>query len=66
MGTLRTKMEHDLAVRGISERTWHHYLRFVADLTRHYGRAPDTLTLPEVEAYLLHLRQVLYVRRDAA
>lgn len=58
MGTLRTKMEQDLAVRGIRPRTGYNYLRFVADLTRHYGRAPDTLTLGEVEAYLVHLRQV--------
>ena len=58
MGILRTKMEQDLAVRGISARTGQNYLRFVADLVRHYGRAPDTLTLAEVEAYLVHLRQV--------
>jgi site-specific recombinase XerD len=51
-------MEQDLAVRGISARTGHNYLRFVADLTRHYGRAPDALTIGEVEAYLVHLRQV--------
>jgi len=58
MGMLRTKMEQDLAVRGISGRTGQNYLRFVGDLARHYGRAPDTLTLPEVEAYLVHLRAV--------
>ncbi len=58
MGTLRAKMEQDLAVRGISARTGQNYLRFVADLARHYGRAPDTLTLPEVESYLVHLREV--------
>ena len=29
MGTLRTKMEKDLAVRGISARTGQNYLRFV-------------------------------------
>jgi hypothetical protein len=49
MGTLRT-MEQDLAFRGIRPRTEHNYLRFVAGLTRHYRRAPDTLTLGEVEA----------------
>lgn len=58
MGTLRTKMEQDLAVRGIRPRTGHNYLRFVIGLTRYYRRAPDTLTLSEVEAYLVHLRQV--------
>jgi len=45
MGTLRTKMEQDLAVRGIRPRTGYNYLRFVAGLTRHDRRAPDTLTL---------------------
>ena len=58
MGILRTKMAQDLAVRGISARTGQNYLRFVTDLARHYGRAPDALTLAEVEAYLVHLRQV--------
>lgn len=56
MGALRTKMEQKLLARGLSERTAHHYLRAVDGLTRHYGRAPDTLTLEDVEAYLVHLR----------
>ena len=58
MGTLRIKMEQDLVVRGISERTGRNYVRFVAALARHYGRAPDTLTVDEIHAYLAHLRQV--------
>jgi site-specific recombinase XerD len=57
MGTLRTKMEQDLTVRGLSPRTGRNYLRFVEGLTRYYGRAPDTLTVEEVEAYLVYLRQ---------
>ena len=58
MGTLRAKMERDLTVRGLSERTGLNYIRFVEGLTRHYGRAPDTLAVHEVEAYLVYLRQV--------
>ncbi len=58
MGALRAKMERDLVVRGLSERTGQGYLRSVAGLARHYGRAPDTLTVAEVETYLVHLRQV--------
>src|SRR3989442_671494 len=58
MGILRTKMEQNLLARGLSERTRRTYLRVVADLTRHYGRAPDPLTVDDVEAYLIHLRQV--------
>jgi site-specific recombinase XerD len=56
MGILRTKMEQNLLARGLSERTRHTYLRVVTDLTRHYGRAPDTLTVDDLEAYLIHLR----------
>ncbi len=58
MGALRAKMERDLVVRGLSERTGRGYLRSVAGVARHYGRAPDTLTVAEVETYLVHLRQV--------
>jgi len=57
MGHLRTKMEQDMLIRGIGERTARKYLGTVERLTRHYGRAPDTLTLPEVEGYLGYLRQ---------
>ena len=57
MGALRTRMEQKLLARGLGERTAHNYLRAVEGLTRHYGRAPDTLTIEDVEAYLVHLRQ---------
>jgi integrase/recombinase XerD len=57
MGHLHTKMEQDLLIRGLSERTGEHYMRTVEGLTRYYGRAPDTLTLGEVEGYLRYLRQ---------
>lgn len=57
MGELRIKMEHDLVIRGLSKQTGKAYLRAVEGLTRHYGRAPDTLGLDEVKAYLSHLRQ---------
>jgi site-specific recombinase XerD len=55
MEHLRTKMEQDLLIRGVSERTSEQYVRRVEELTRHYGRAADTLTLPEVEDYLGYL-----------
>ncbi len=57
MGILRTKMELNLRARGLSAHTCEKYLHTIAALTRHYGRAPDTLTIAEVEAYLLHLRE---------
>lgn len=65
MGTLRTKMEQNLLARGLRERTRHTYLRVVEDLTRHYGRAPDTVTVDEVEKYLIHLRQVRQLQEDS-
>jgi len=61
MGRLRTKMEQDLAIRGLGKGTTGNYLRAVEGLTRHYGRAPDTLTLDEVKGYLAHLRQARQV-----
>jgi len=58
MGMLRTKMEQNLRARGVSAHTCEKYLHTVEALTRHYGRAPATLTIGEVEAYLLYLREV--------
>lgn len=56
MGRLRTKMEQDLVIRGLGRQTSHSYWRAVEGLTRHYGRAPDTLSPDEVKAYLAYLR----------
>ena len=39
MGTLRTKMEQDLAVRGIRPRTGHNYLRFVTGVPERVATA---------------------------
>lgn len=57
MGILRTRMEHDLIVRGRSERTRETYLHAVVALTRYYRRPPDQLTDREVQAYLRYLIQ---------
>src|SRR2546422_10682096 len=55
MGILRTRMEHDLVVRGRSERTRESYLHAVAALARYYRRPPDQLTDREVQQYLRYL-----------
>jgi integrase/recombinase XerD len=65
MGILRTKMEQNLLARGLSERTRHTYLRVIEDLTRHHGRAPDALTVDDVERYLIHLRQFRQLQQDS-
>ena len=55
MGALRAKMEQDLLVRGLSPLTHEAYIRAVVGLTKYYGRAPDTLSAQEVQAYLASL-----------
>jgi len=55
MGALRAKMEQDLLVRGLSPPTQGAYVRAVVGLTKYYGRAPNTLSAHEVQAYLAAL-----------
>lgn len=57
MGRLRTKMQQDMVIRGLGKATAQRYLFIVEELTRHYGRAPDTVALDEVQSYLAYLRQ---------
>ena len=52
MGIRRTRMEHDLIVRGRSARTREAYLHAVTALARYYRRPPDQLTDREVQEYL--------------
>lgn len=55
MGALRAKMAQDLLIRGLSPLTQDAYIRAVVGLTKYYGRAPDTLSEHEVQAYLAAL-----------
>ncbi|MGD0948347.1 MAG: site-specific integrase [Candidatus Binatia bacterium] len=55
MGSLRTRMEQDLVVRGRSAHTRRAYLRAVTDLARYHHRSPDELTDRDVQRYLCHL-----------
>lgn len=55
MGALRTRMERDMVLRGLAERTRASYLAAVAGLARYAGQRPDRLTDREVQAYLLYL-----------
>jgi site-specific recombinase XerD len=55
MGDLRDQMEHDMVVRGLSERTREAYLGAVRGLAKHYGRRPDELSAHEVQRYVRHL-----------
>mgnify|MGYP003444486002 FL=1 len=55
MTPLRQRMLDAMVLRGLAVRTQQAYIAAVAGLARHYGRAPDTLTAEQVQAYLLHL-----------
>jgi site-specific recombinase XerD len=58
MTALRTRMDNDMLVRGMAERTREAYLAAVARRARHYRRAPDRLSPQEVQAYLVHMLRV--------
>ena len=55
MTTLRMRMDNDMLVRGMAERTREAYLAAVARLALHYHRALDRLSPQEVQAYLVHM-----------
>ena len=55
MTELRKRMDNDLLVRGMADRTRESYLAAVTRLARHYRRPPDQLSPEEVQAYLVHM-----------
>lgn len=55
MTELRMRMDNDLLVRGMAERTRETYLAAVTRLARHYRRPPDQLSPQEVQGYLVHM-----------
>jgi|SRR5438552_896427 len=55
MGDLRTRMDKDMIVRGMSPRTRELYLWQVTGLAKFYRRSPAEITQQEVQSYLLHL-----------
>lgn len=55
MTELRRRMDEDMIVRGMADRTRETYLWAVAGLATFYHRSPDQITDAEVQAYLLHL-----------
>jgi integrase len=55
MTALRQQMIDAMRQRGFSVRTHQSYLSAVSHLARHYGRAPDRLSLDELRAYFKHL-----------
>ncbi len=55
MTELRTRMDNDMLVRGMAERTRESYLAAITRLARFYHRPPDQLSPAEVQAYLVHM-----------
>ncbi len=55
MTELRRRMDEDMIVRGLADRTRETYLWAVTGLATFYRRSPDQMTDAEVQAYLLHL-----------
>ena len=55
MTELRTRMDNDMLVRGMADRTREAYLAAVTRLARHYHRSPDQLSPQEIQAYLVHM-----------
>lgn len=58
MTDLRKRMDNDMVLRGLAERTRKSYIAGVVGLARHYRRSPDRISEAEVQAYLLHMLQV--------
>ena len=56
MSELRTRMDNEMIVRGLADRTRETYLAAVAGLARFYNRSPDQVSDREIQAYLVHLR----------
>jgi site-specific recombinase XerD len=57
MGALREKMQRDMIVRKLSERTQKAYLGAVIRLVRFYRRSPEQISADEIQAYIVHLLQ---------
>ena len=55
MSELRTRMDNDMIVRVMADRTRDSYIVAVARMARFYRRTPDRISGPEVEAYLLRM-----------
>lgn len=55
MGELRTKMDNDMILNGMSARTRKSYLAAARGIAKHYHKPPDSLSNEQVQAYLLYL-----------
>src|SRR3970040_769008 len=57
MSELRTRLDNDMLLRGMADRTRESYVAAVARMVKFYRRSPEQVSAPEVQAYLLHMLQ---------
>ena len=57
MTELRRRMDNDMIIRGMADKTRKAYVWAVRGLAKYYRRSPDQIGDAEVQAYLLHLIQ---------
>jgi len=55
MTELRRRMDNDMIIRGMADKTREAYLWAVSGLAKFHRRSPDQISDEEVQAYLLHL-----------
>ena len=55
LNPLRQRMIEDMMIRNLSPATQRSYIYAVAKFSRHFGCAPDQLSLEQVRSYQLHL-----------
>ncbi len=58
MTPLRRKMDEDMRLRKLCDRTREQYINCVAVYARHYGVSPDLLGTQEVRGFLLLLTEL--------
>lgn len=56
MKTLRTRLEEDLQLQGLSPVTQEIYLSRVRRLAEHFAKSPELLSVEDLRQYFLHLR----------
>ncbi len=52
---LRQKMIDELTLRGYSPKTFDSYLYALTKVAKHYNRSPNTLTVDEIQNWILYL-----------
>ena len=65
MSELRQRMQTDLRIRNYAERTQAIYITCVAEMAKHVGRSPATLSGEEVRDYLRYLKEEREVSRSS-